>query len=99
MKSCGSNRDLTVARGVFEMKEHRFENNLWKYVFPAISIILWIVAIVLFFKVNSSYHTNDYEAQLAIMNAARWQPACCIGAIVSTAAAYVVSELRRYMDR
>ncbi len=75
-----------------------FEKNLWKYIFPVLSAILWVVTIVLFFKSHRSYSTNDFEAQRAIMDAARWQPACCIGAIISTAAAYVVSELADRID-
>ena len=70
-----------------------FKKNLWQYIFPALSIILWVVTIALFFRANSSYDTTDIEAQRAIMNAARWHPACCIGAIISTAAAWVVSEI------
>ena len=64
-----------------------------------LAVILWIITIILFFKSNNSYSTADYEAQLKIMNAMRWQPACCIGAILSTAAAYVVSEIREYIDK
>lgn len=75
-----------------------FEKNLWKYIFPALSIILWVVTIALFFRANSSYDTTDIEAQRAIMNAARWHPACCIGAIISTAAAWVVSEIADRID-
>ena len=70
-----------------------FKKNLWQYIFPALSIILWVVTIALFFRANSSYNTADIEAQRAIMNAARWHPACCIGAIISTAATWVVSEI------
>lgn len=73
--------------------------NLWKYIFPSLSAILWIITIILFFKSNSSYSTTDYEAQLQIMNALRWQPACCIGAIISTAAAYVIEEIQNYIDK
>ena len=72
---------------------------LWKYIFPSLSAILWIITIILFFKSNSSYSTTDYEAQLQIMNALRWQPACCIGAIISTAAAYVIEEIQNYIDK
>lgn len=72
---------------------------LWKYIFPSLSAILWIITIILFFKSNSSYSTTDYEAQLQIMNALRWQPACCIGAIISTAAAYVIEEIQDYIDK
>ena len=72
---------------------------LWKYIFPSLSAILWIITIFLFFKSNSSYSTTDYEAQLQIMNALRWQPACCIGAIISTAAAYVIEEIQNYIDK
>jgi hypothetical protein len=77
---------------------HKVENHLWRYIFPALSIILWILTIVLFFKSNEAYSTNDFEAQWEIMNALRWHPACCIGAIISTAAAYVVSELQNLID-
>ena len=52
----------------------------------------------LFFRANSSYDMTDIEAQRAIMNAARWHPACCIGAIISTAAAWVVSEIADRID-
>ena len=72
---------------------------IWKYIFPSLSAILWIITIILFFKSNSSYSTTDYEAQLQIMNALRWQPACCIGAIISTAAAYVIEEIQNYIDK
>ncbi|MBQ8598686.1 MAG: hypothetical protein IJ411_01020 [Oscillospiraceae bacterium] len=72
--------------------------NTWKYIFPALAAILWIVTIILFFKSHSSYDTTDYEAQLQIMNAMRWQPACFIGAIISTAAAYVIPELQSHTD-
>lgn len=75
-----------------------FKKNLWKYIFPVLSIILWVVTIVLFFKANSSYNMTDIEAQRAIMNAARWHPACCIGAIISTAATWVVSEIADRID-
>ena len=75
-----------------------FKKNLWQYIFPALSIILWVVTIVLFFKANSSYNMTDIEAQRAIMNAARWHPACCIGAIISTAATWVVSEIADRID-
>ena len=71
----------------------------WKYIFPSLAAILWIITIVLFFKCNSSYSTTDYEAQQQIMNAMRWQPACWIGAIISTAIAYVISEIQEYIDK
>ncbi len=80
------------------MKESKFGDNLWKYIFPILSVILWIITIILFFKSNSSYTTNDYEAQREIMDAMRWLPACCIGAVISTAATYVISELLRHID-
>lgn len=73
--------------------------NMWKFIFPTLAVILWIITIILFFKGHRSYDTTDYEAQLQIMNAMRWQPACCIGAIISTAAAYVVEEIREYIDK
>lgn len=71
----------------------------WKYIFPALAAILWVITIILFFKSNSSYSTTDYEAQQQIMDAMRWQPACCIGAIISTAIAYVISEIQEYIEK
>ena len=73
--------------------------NMWKYIFPTLAASLWIITIILFFKSNSSYNTTDYKTQLEIINAMRWQPACCIGAIISTAIAYVVSEIQEYIDK
>lgn len=72
--------------------------NMWKYIFPALAALLWIVTIVPFFKCSRSYDTTDYEAQLQIMNAIRCQPACCIGAVISTAAAHVVSKIQERID-
>ena len=77
---------------------HNDMKNMWKYIFPALAALLWVVTIVLFFKCSRSYDTTDYEAQLQIMNAVRWQPACCIGAVISTAAAYVVSKIQERVD-
>ncbi len=71
---------------------------LWKYAFPVLSAILWIATIILFFQANGSYQTGDLEAQQAILSAARWQPACCIGAVVSTVASFVVFSLAEYFD-
>lgn len=70
----------------------------WRYVFPVLALILWIITICLFFKINQSYHTDDFEALAQLANAQRWQPACCVGAIISTAAAYVLEELKQYID-
>lgn len=81
------------------MKDSGRSEKISSLVFPVLSLVLWIATIVLFFKSNGSYSTNDYEAQRAIEDALRWHPACCVGAIVSTAAAYVVSSLRQSMDR
>lgn len=71
---------------------------LWKYAFPVLSAILWIATIVLFFRANGSYHTGDLEAQQAILSAAQWRPACCIGAVVSTVASFVVFSLAEHLD-
>ena len=71
---------------------------LWKYAFPVLSGILWIATIVLFFKANGSYHTGDLEAQQAIWSAIRWQPACCVGAVLSTVASFVVFSLAEHLD-
>lgn len=80
------------------MKRYGIINNLWKYIFPVLSVFLWILTAVLWFKMNGSYHTNDYESQQAIVDAARWHPACCIGAVISTAMAWVISDLQRILD-
>ena len=81
------------------MNSEKIWDNLWKYIFPILSVVLWILTIVLLIKSRSGYDTRDFEAQIKIINATRWHPACCIGAIISTAAAYVVSELRRHFER
>ncbi|MBQ8831034.1 MAG: hypothetical protein IJ017_05505 [Oscillospiraceae bacterium] len=74
------------------MKWNNIKDNLWKYVFPVLAIILWIATIVLFFTSHRGYDINDYESFMPVMNAMRWQPACFIGAIISTAAAFVIEE-------
>lgn len=77
----------------------RMKNNqIWRYVFPALSVVLWIATIVLFFRGNRAYSTTDYEAQMQIASALRWQPACFVGALISTAAAYVASEIEQYLN-
>ncbi len=75
------------------MKNGNFKENLWKYVLPILALVLWISTAVLWVKCSHGYTTDDYEAQMEIMNAKQWYPACFIGAIISTVAAYVVSEL------
>lgn len=80
------------------MKRKNLGDILWKYIFPILSVILWIATIIFFFKSNSTYDTGDYQSQMEIMNAMRWYPACFIGAIISTVASYVISELLRYID-
>lgn len=80
------------------MKRKTWGDNLWKYSFPILSVILWIASIVFFFKSNSAYDTGDYQSQKEIMDAMRWYPVCFIGAIISTAASYVISGLLRYID-
>jgi len=80
------------------MSSNKIWDNLWKYIFPILSVVLWIITIILFIKSKSGYDTRDLETQFQILNATRWHPACCIGAIISTAAAYVVSELRRHFE-
>ena len=81
------------------MGRSNFEKNVWKYIFPVLSVILWIFTIVFFFRSHQSYSTNDVETQYAIMNAMRWLPACFIGAVISSAAAYVVAELQSRFDK
>ena len=75
------------------MKEQGF-----RYVFPVIAAILWIAAFILFFRGQSPYHSSDYAARQAAETAARWLPSCLIGAVLSTAAAYVVHRLLKDMD-
>ena len=41
----------------------------------------------------------DYEAEMAIINAQRWYPACLIGTVITTAISYVISQLCEYIDR
>ena len=72
-------------------------DSLWTYVFPVLSVILWIITIRLFFRMNAPYMTNSVEAE-RVMNAMRWHPACFVGAIIATATGYVTSELRKYFD-
>ena len=79
--------------------KNKLKNNLWQYIFHILSGILWAAAILLFFKSRGNYHSGDYEAQIEILAAARWYPACCIGAIISTAAAYFLSDLLDYIDK
>ena len=71
--------------------------NMWKHIFPVLSAVLWIITIILFFKGHGSY--DDYEVKMQVMNALRWQPACCVGAIISTAAAYVIEEIKDYIHK
>lgn len=73
------------------------EGSLWKYIFPILAVILWVAAIVLTFKANGSYQTGDYASMQAIENALRWRPACCIGAIISTAASYVIIQIAKHI--
>lgn len=51
---------------------HMKNNQIWRYVFPALSVVLWIATIVLFFRGNRAYSTTDYEAQMQIASALRW---------------------------
>ncbi|MCD8085171.1 MAG: hypothetical protein LUF28_02365 [Clostridiales bacterium] len=68
-------------------------DELWRYAFPALSVLLWIATIFLFFSSNRTYDSSDYEAQMQIANALRWLPSCFIGALLATVASWVVSEL------
>ena len=72
---------------------------LWKCIFPLLSVVLWILTIVLAFKANGSYQTGDYAAIQAIESALRWRPACCIGAIISTALSYVIMGLAKHFEK
>jgi len=80
------------------MRMEKFWNNLWKYIFPALSIILWVMTIIFFIRSKGVIDTTNYVTELRVVNAMRWHPVCLIGAIISTAAAYVISEVRRYID-
>jgi hypothetical protein len=75
------------------MKERGF-----RYVFPLIAAILWIAVFILFFREHSTFHSSDYAARQAAEAAARWLPSCLIGAILSTAASFVVHRLLKDID-
>ena len=75
------------------MKERGF-----KYVFPVIAAILWIAVCMIFVRAHSPFHSSDYAARQAAETAVRWLPACVIGAILSTAASFVVIRLLKDMD-
>lgn len=77
----------------------KLRDNLWKHIFEILSVILWIIVIVLYFKRAGGYRSDDYRTQMEIMTATRWYPACFIGAIISTAAAYFLSALLDYIDK
>jgi len=76
--------------------DNRWKDNSWKYVFPALSVIFWIATVVLF--IRSTGVISNYETELQVLTAVRWLPACFIGAVFSTAAAYVVEEIHRIFD-
>ena len=72
------------------------QKSFLKYVFPILSVILWIAAIVCIIKMNTIYPSSD---AYTMQEAARWQPACLIGAVISTAASCVVIDLYDRMER
>ena len=75
------------------MKERGF-----KYVFPVVAAILWIAVCILFVRAHSPFHSNDFAARQAAETAIRWLPSCVIGAILSTAASFVVIRLLKDKD-
>ena len=75
------------------MQNRREKRAAWRWVFPILAAILWIAAIACFFIGTGSYDNTDPAARQRVVEAVRWQPACTIGAILSTAAAYVLAEL------
>ena len=94
-----SYRENRTIMGVMMMQDDNVNRNLWKYILPVLSVVLWVMTIVAFFKSNGTYTTNDYEAEMAIINAQRWYPACLIGAVITTAVSYFISQLCEYIDR
>ena len=80
------------------MKKKLTNNLLLKIISVIAAILLWIIVIVLYFKRAGGYRSDDYRTQMEIMTATRWYPACFIGAIISTAAAYFLSALLDYID-
>ena len=64
-----------------------------------IAALLWIAAIVCVIKSNASYQSSDQSALQTILAAQRWYPACFIGAIISTAAAYIIDDLYAHIDK
>ncbi len=75
------------------MKEW-IEKKLWRYLFSMLAVILCVAAIVLFIRSRGAVRTDDYAALEAVSRAARWYPACFIGALLSTAAVYVVGKIK-----
>ena len=75
------------------MKEW-LEKNLRRHLFSALAVILCVAAIVLFIRSRGAVRTDDLTALQAVSRAARWYPACFIGALLSTAAVYVVGKIK-----
>ena len=73
--------------------------NLWKCIFPSLSVILWIATFVIPFVVNGSTYTDSNTAMLAMTKALCWRSACCIGAIISTAASYVIIQIAKHIEK
>ena len=70
-----------------------------RYLFLIIAAVLWIAAIFCVIKANASYQSSDLNALQTILGAQRWYPACFIGAIISTAAAFVIDDLYEHIDK
>jgi hypothetical protein len=63
-----------------------------------IAVILWIAVFIMFFREHSSFEFRNFAARKAAETAARWLPSCLIGAILSTAASFVVHRLLKGIE-
>ena len=75
------------------------KGNLWKSVFPILSIILWLAAIFIPMIAQTRSYTDSYFANMAITKAYSWRAACCIGAIISTTASYVIIQIAKHIEK
>ena len=76
-----------------------FKDNLWKSVFPVLSIILWLAAFFIPIIAQTRTYTDSYFANMAITKAYSWRAACCIGAIITTAASYVIIQIAKRIEK
>ena len=74
------------------------KGNLWKNIFPLLSIILWLATFIIQFVASNTVYSNGYMATVGMIKTISWRSACCIGAIISTAASYVIKELVNHIE-